>query len=268
MKPKFLTLLLLASLSSFAQVNVKKGIIYEADKVIGKIEGKVGVFRSAKLDFLTMDGKSILTVKEEIFDQIKFPPFTDYRWYNITFSDSKKQLKIENVSRCYNEKCIIELLAKHNIAINGNLITDQDAVIAQFDYSPKIQADTAQAFTDYEKGLSAKLTLIQTKRSKSDAIQLIENGDMTKIMQGGVTIGWVEKKQEGVNTYMAMLYKFYKATPANERIYAAFFKISSTNVKNKGFTYQDLKYHGLQMVNDWGNAEQELTRFLINGGYL
>src|SRR6478609_8695908 len=96
MKLKFITLLLFTTtLHSFAQLAIKKGIIYEGDKAIGKVEGKVSAFKSANLIFLTMDGQSTMTVKEEFFKDIKFPPFTDYKWYTINFSDSKKQLKIQ-----------------------------------------------------------------------------------------------------------------------------------------------------------------------------
>jgi hypothetical protein len=280
MKPKLITLLLLASLSSFAQVNVKKGIIYEADKPIGKVSGRLSAFRSANLDFLTMEGQSILTVKEEVFEDIKFPPFTNYKWYTISFSDSKKELKIQNITRCYNEKCIIELLAKNGIAINGNLIANQDEVIAKIDYSPTLQADTVKRFTDEERALSSKLLAIQINRNKSSEIMTWNTPEYptktTKLVQDRKTIGWIVKETVGTWTEEATIYKFYKSSASNpdpsiaddpnEKIYVAFFKLME--VVRKGFTYQDLTRQWLPAVADWRNAEVELAKFLIEKGYL
>jgi hypothetical protein len=41
MKTNLITLLLFASLSSFAQITVKKGVIYEADKAILPLVGVI-----------------------------------------------------------------------------------------------------------------------------------------------------------------------------------------------------------------------------------
>jgi len=283
MKLKFITLLLFTTtLHSFAQLAIKKGIIYEGDKAIGKVEGKVSAFKSANLIFLTMDGQSTMTVKEEFFKDIKFPPFTDYKWYTINFSDSKKQLKIQYDQRCNNEKCVMEFLTKNGIAVNGNVIPNQDEIIAKVDYSPTLQADTVKKFTDEEKGLSAKLQSIQINRNKSSELLLMKDSEspsIVKIVQDHKTIGWVVKETFGKWTEEATIYKFYKSSASNpdaksannpnEKIYAGFFKIMEA--VRKGFTYQDMKYQKslwLPAVADWRNAESELARFLIDGDYL
>lgn len=270
---KVATVLLCFNICTYAQVSVKKGVVYDASTAIAKVDGKVGAMRSAKLEFFAMDGKSILSIKEVFLNNLKFPPFTDYSWFEVEFSDTKKKLKINSPGHCNNEKCIIELLANNGITINGNLIANQDEVISKSDYSPKLQADTVKFFTEEEKALTGKLKSISINRNRQASI-IMEPGQYENeymIVQDAKTIGWVTTEKTGNWTSEATNYKFYKSSPVNpnERVYAAFFK--STAVENRGFTYEDLKYwasYKISLGMDKNNHPVELAKFLVDNDYL
>ena len=280
MRPvKLLPFLFFASSCAYAQVTVKKGVVYDGSTAIAKVEGKIGMMRYANLDFLTSGGQSILMVKEEVFDKTPFPPFKDYSWYTVKFTDSQKQLKIENVTRCTNEKCIIDLLAKNGILINGTAIANQDEAIAKFDYSATLQRDTVRKFTDEETQLAAQLLAI-TPIGNSKDLRISNDpekfGDLWQIIQNSKVIGWLKKEEITTWAREATIYKVYKhSTNSNPedpsgKIYAAYFRLVTAD--QKGFTYQDLKYHNRMsmrfIIGDRRNAEFELTKFLIDRGYL
>ena len=280
MKPiKLLVVLFFISSCVRAQVSVKKGVVYEGSTAIAKVEGKIGMMKYANLDFLTSEGKSIVTVKEEVFDKTPFPPFKDFSWYTIKFSDSQKQLKIENATRCMNEKCIIELLAKKGILINGAVVANQDEAIAKFDYSATLQLDTAGKFTDEETQLAAQLLAIKPIGNTNNiwiGSDPEKYPNLFQIEQDSKVIAWLVKEEITTWAKEATIYKFYKQNPNNNpkdpsgKIYAAYFRVTTTD--QKAFTYQDLKYHNRMsmrsIIGDKKNAEFELTKFLIDRGYL
>jgi hypothetical protein len=254
---------------------IKKGIIYYDDNPSGKVDGRISAFREADLTFSSMDDTQLLTVQEKHYD-LRNPLYKSYPWLAVKFVDTGKEMKIHFPNRCFSEKCILATLEKDGgIQFRGLPITNQDEIIAKYDYSEFIHTDTI-AKRKEEQALSEKLKSNYTTRTTIDGPKLlpvndkriVQGGSAYAIVQGDVVIGKFLASEIPGTFPSTEIDIFEILSGENSELHAArvFIKKDATGPEIGAFTFVDRKWHKIYPSSPALNIE--IAKFLIDRGYL
>jgi hypothetical protein len=271
--------ILIAVVLNAQKLTVKSGKILKDNIPVGKVEGEVGMIKSANLKFYGTDNNLIMSLEEKSFS-LNNPLYSDYYYYIIKFEDSGKEMMYKISAHCPGEKCIVKKLADEaEFDFNGKAIPNQDEIIGKYDYTNAFITDTTEK-RNQEALISQWLTENEILRDKSKDIVLMPQKTETfayttktwyQVAQDNVVIGTALKEytsSPSVSTIYWISEKFYSPKGTNGDINETFAAKATTSLNSLSvFTFAYKKWHTVN-VKDVNYAEKELIKYLINNKYL
>jgi hypothetical protein len=273
-----IVLLMLSSTSVFAQkYKVKDGVIFKNKKEnVGKAIGDIG-YNKADLLIYGLNNEKVMSVTMGNFD-VKNPFVKSLSWQKIKFEDTDKELTLYHSGNC-GIKCFInKWLVPKGIILNGGVIENQEAIIAEHDVSKKVVIDTVEWKAQHE-GMLDLLTNNEIIRDYEKPIKLVKVnqevlGGMTtttyNIAQDNTFIGKIVKthvqSSTKVTTDYAVYERLYEPTASGKEDVPAC-KVVSTFMDFEFKTVVDQKRHKMK-VTDSAKAERALAIYMVKNGYL
>ena len=286
MKRNLLTLLIVCiTLVSQAQkVKVKGEVLLVDKKEIGTMIGEVSLKNPAKYTVTSVNGNIIYKI-DETFIKYNHPLVEDIYYYEITFGDSQKSLKLKTKARCMGPKCLVKkLINEVEIVPSIDGIGNQDEIISKYDNSKEIETDTIKGNAVVKRFQELAKTAQGIERDKTAPINFelvssnttgwITNSERN-ILQDDTHIG--EVKMEAANSEISGRETTYWITKKlsepqmiggeeKDRAIIAWAEASSLSVEV--YIFENGETKTLTKVADPYNAIKEIVSFLTQNNYL